>query len=863
MAERKKTITTQLINKVLNVSKNEWGRILEAWMLRIFFQIGFVIGWTMMTAMVVNELGITFLPYLYVVNGAFIVMGTLIFSRLIYVLKNRTLIITASLLSALVLLIAVVLFKHHSIYFLLLALFSISIFATQVNILLLGFIEELFSPIENQRANPLIETSEPIGGIIAGIILSTLAGKIHVTSFTYFWIVFTLAVIPILLFFYHKKHKFIKILSKKDMAEHAQKENKMKKGLQHIKAMPFVKGLVVVVFCQWMFVNIMNYQYTKAVDSNLSHGSGHETTAVHDTKASASHEDTSHDKPVDSAHKESTEKDHAAESDTHASAPLRDYNEPPVAEASHEDALTHGLGTLHIMFSVFMLLTQLFVSSRAVNRMGIVRSLEILPGLSLLNVVAMLFNFTFFTAVLSKAIYEITLVLSNNAYHNSYYAVYESIREQIREFLEGMVRPLGVIAGTLLLIILQFTVGLAYIDTVITVVMGVILIIMIWTLYSMQDRYTQLSKKNLDIIGEHPEKFNAIEILSQQGHKEASMILTKNLIFKKETPRTKVRILKALAILKDEESLPEILTCLEDESLDVRIQACKTLAAFKNLGTKFYTQAFSKFRVMTVLSETFKREHSRELKLAIINVFASIHHSDIVPFLLECLESESDEFKADIIYIIGMFNDINAGSYIEKYLENEDPMIKANTIIALWRFKKYRLKLLIHLTAMLDDENDKARVLAGIFVLGETQSIQEAPRLFQYLESEDQEIKLYAAVALAKLGYQEAIDPLLMFMISEDHAIAQKTKELLMYVDEKFMKFFRSHLEQHIHILISNDFGDKRHISTEEITLHQLDKLKYYYNLLEYDQGILRIEKVLDEKKKGESGLVSLHTTKT
>lgn len=847
MAPQKKTINTQFINKVLNVSKNEWGRIVEAWMLRIFFQIGFVIGWTMMTAMVVNELGITFLPFLYVANGVFIVLGTLIFSRLIYALKNRTLIIVASLLSSIVLLLAVLLFKEHSLAFLLLALMSISVFATQVNILLLGFIEELFSPIENQRANPLIETSEPIGGIIAGIILSTLAGKIHVTSFTYFWIAFTLAVIPILLFFYHKKHKFIKILSKKDMAEHSGQENKIKKGLQHIKAMPFVKGLVVVVFCQWMFVNIMNYQYTKAVDSNLSHKEPqHAVTAMHDTPAShkevkIEENDGSHD---------TEKKTEATEETVHSAAPLRDYNEAPVHEESHEDALTHGLGTLHIMISVLMLLTQLFISSRTVNRLGIVRSLEILPGLSLLNVIAMMFNFTFFTAVLAKAIYEITLVLSNNAYHNSYYAVYESVREQIREFLEGIVRPVGVIVGTLLLIILQFTVSVAYIDTVLTVCMGVILIVMIWSLYSMQDRYTQLSKKNLDIIGEHPEKFNAIEILSQRGHKEASMILTKNLIFKKETPRTKVRILKALAILKDEDSLPEILNCLEDEHLEVRIQACKSLAAFKNLGTKFYTQAFAKFRVMTALSESFKKERSREMKLAIINVFASIHHSDIVPFLLESLEGEADEFRADIIYIIGMFNDINAGPYIEKYLDSQDPMVKANTIIALWRFKKYRLKLLIHLTTMLDDETDKEKVLAGIFVLGETKSIQEAPKLFEYLESSDREIRLYAAVSLAKLGYQEAIEPLLSFMISDDHTLANKAKELLMHVDEKFMKFFKSHLEQHVHVLISNDFGDKRHVSSEEITLEQLDRLRYYYDLLEYDQGLVRVEKVLDEKKK-------------
>lgn len=813
----------QFVNKMLNVSQKEWGRITEAWLLRLFFQTGFVVGWTMMTAMIVNKFGIEYLPVLYVANGVLIVLGTFIFSRVIYTVKHRTLIIISSLLSALVLALAVIFFNYATTAFLLLALVSISIFAAQVNIMLLGFIEELFSPIENQRANPIIETSEPIGGIIAGIILTLFAGKIHVTSFTYVWIFFILAIIPILLFFYHKKHRFITIA---DHEEHTStKENKIKKGLQHMKAMPFLKGLAVVIFCQWMFVNMMNYQYTKAVDSNISHG-----TSTHATVEAPTEHDV-----ADAGH---------------AAAPLHDYKEPPKDAHSHEDALTHGLGMLHIMFSLGMFLTQLFISSRTVTRMGIVRSLEILPGFSLLTTIGMLFHYSIVTAVLAKGIYEVTLVMMNNAYHNSYYAVYENIREQIREFLEGLVRPLGVIMGTSLLLVLQFAVPVAYVDNVILAIMLITLLVMLFVLYQLRGKYTQLSKKNLDIIGEHPEKFNAIEILSQHGHEEASMILTKNLMYKKESPRTMVKILKALAILKDEDSLPEILMCLDYPHLDVRIQACKTLASFKNLGEKFYSQAFAKHRVLTTLSELFKKERSRELKLAIIHVFASIHHSDIVPFLLTSLEEETNEFRADIIYIIGMFQDINAGVYIEKYLDSEDPMVKANTIIALWRFKKYRLKLLIHLTSMLDDEDDKERLLAGIFVLGETKSIQEVPKLLEYLVCEDAMVRLYAAVALAKMGYHESIDPLLHSMLSEDHALAQAAKELLAHVDAQFLKFIRSHLEQHIHVLLHQDFGERKHVTSMEITQNQLERLQHYYELLEYDQGLIKVEKLLEERKK-------------
>lgn len=821
--------TKGFLYRLLNVAPHELGRIIEAWCIRLCFQIGYIIGWTMLTALVVEEFGITMLPWMYMANAILIMAGSLIYSQIIYAFENRTLIMV-SIVTALVLLVAdATVFSNYLPAFLAITLVVLSVFVSQLQIMLLAFIEELFTPNENERANPLIETSEPIGGIIGGIILASLAGHIHVTDFTYFWAFFTLIIIPVLLFFYKKRHKFMTLIHKEALDEKAQGGiNRFKQGITHLRAIPFVRFLAVVIFCQWMFVNILNYQYTKVVDESVTH----------DPQSPIVQEEASpHGEVV--AHAETTHEEKAV----HAAA-------PEAAEAeSHEDMLTHGLGTLHILFSVLMLLMQLLFSSRVVARFGIVNGMKFLPGISLASMITMLFNFQFLTVVAAKGLYEMFLVVHTNAYHNSYYAISERIREQIREFLEGVMRPLGIFVGTALLLIAQMFVPEAYLNTTLTISMIATLILMLSLLTMMRSKYTLLAKKNLDLIGDHPEKHLAIEILSQRGHLEASEILTKNLIYKNEPPRTKIKILRSLALLRDVNSLPEILGCLQDANESVRIQACRTLAAYRHLGHHFFSQAFAKYRVVNTLAELFVHADSKALRSEIVNVFANLHHEDVVPFLVERLESGEDSIKADIISIIGMFHDINAGYFIEKYLTHTDPMVKAQAIIALWQFKKYRLKLMIHLTSLLDDEEDLAKLHAGIYVLGETRSLQEIPRLMQYLQSDHRETRTAAAIALAKLGKIEALEQLLEALLDSEQEEGSAVKHRLRNVELYYIKILNAHLERHIQAKIEEEFGTHKHLVLDELPEEKLRSLKYYYELLENDHDILKIELILRHKE--------------
>ncbi len=826
----------QFLLKLLNISKHEIGRVVEAWLVRLCYQTGYIISFTVLTAIIVNEFGISELPYLYIANAVIMIIGSLFYSYILRRLPHKGIIITSILLAVVTFLASIWMFADNITLFLISALFSLSFFVGQIYILLLAWIEELFSPNENQRANPLIETSEPIGGITGGIILVLFAGKIPIANFMYFTAAFLFCIVPIMVFFFRKRFGRISLVTPDEEKHEEHHTSSLQKGFHHLKAIPFVRGLAIVIMLQWVFINMVNFEYTKAVDANVSNGNSHSvSTEVSD------HGEESSAKTVASTDDHGETK----EEEGHAAAPIDGYDPAPQHSSSHEDALTHGLGTLHIILSIFMLFMQLFFSSRVVTKLGIVRSMQLLPGLSLISAIGMFLNFNFATAVVAKAVNEMFLVVTNNAYHNAYYAITEHVREQIREFLEGIVRPFGVIIGTSLLLIYQMYVPYEMVDNAIILSIAAVVIVMLVVLHTIREKYTQLAKKNLDINGDHPEKFNAIEILSQSGHSEASTILTRNLLSKKETSASKIKILRSLAIIKDIDAMPEILSCLTDQDPQVQIQACKTLSSYRQLGRHFYTQAFARHRVLRTLKELFKEKASPELRIEMMQVFANIQHDDIVDFLLELLETEPEETKDDLIAVIGMFNDINAAHYIEKYLGSSVPQIKAKTIIALWQFKKYRLKLLVHLMSMLDDETDIPMILSGIHVIGETKSLQETPRLLEFLKHENQEVRAHAAIALAKIGVYESMEHVLSMLLHSDKERSIASKQLIQNIDPYYIKTLYAQLEQQIYSSIRDLVGYTKKISLKELTKEKLEILKHYFILLEQEHNLIKIENML------------------
>ncbi|MFA5352541.1 MAG: MFS transporter [Candidatus Gracilibacteria bacterium] len=758
MQNQKTSSLGQYLSRIFNVAPHEIPRILLAWSVKFLFMIGFTIGWTMLTAMLVGRLGIGYLPLLYIANAGLVIFSTIFFSELIHRVGKRILTYLTIACGVILLVSAVIAFHAtgDARVFLLLALVAESVFFAQLNILLSLFIEDLFSPLESARAFPLVETSEYIGGIVGGLLILGGLSFFHMEAFelSFIWLAAIALIFPLLLLAKRISHKLPTLESHTISIKGLRSFQKFREGGKQVKKIPFLASLAAVVMLQWMFLTMLNFQYTEALDTRVTQSE----------EASAA---------------------------THAAAP---------AANNHEELLTHGLSLLHIAFYTLALFTQLFLTSRVIGKLGIVKTLRLHPMIASAATVVMTLKFSFGSAVATKGLFEATTGIYNSAYHSSFYALKESVREHAKEFLEGLIRPLGVALGTGALLALQRVFAGYTLSFSINLTLLAAAVAMSYLLTRGKQQFTAVSQENLSLAGNHPAKFNSVEILSRPGHEKAAEILVAKLFEENESELLRVKILTTLGKMSNPATIPAILECFRSESENVKLAAVEALGDFRKLEATGITQIFTHHQVIDALKDLFQKENSPELRNAITRVFAKIGKNEIADFLLETLAAGGNGIRADILKVCAMFEDPGCAHYIEPYLTSDNPAVKANAIVALWKFPHYRLKLtplLAELLAALDKPTQKA----AIYTLGEIQVKAEEQRLLNYLaQPEDAELRLLAALALAKMQHSATPRILANYILQGDETLSSEVKKQLVNLPREIQK----EVERIIHYRLSH-----------------------------------------------------------
>lgn len=791
-----------LFARLFNVAPHELPRISLAWLLRFCFQVGFTIGWTMLTAILVSRLGIAYLPLLFVANAGLIILGTIFFSGIVRRYgKNKLIYGTVGSGVALLAIASFALSATENLtLFFGLALLAESIFFAQLNILLGLFIEKLFSPLESARAFPLIETSEYIGGITGGLLILGGLRFLHLEAaeLIFLWIAALGSIVPILFLFNRFRQKLPALELGTAKHEKVSPLEKIQEGGRHFKKIPFLFSLAFVVALQWSSVTILNFQYTKALDASVG---------------SATSEQTLHSAAT-------------------------------TAEVHHEELLTHGLSKLHILFSLLALLTQLFLTSRVIGKLGVVRALRLHPLVTIFTTLGLTFKFGLSAAVVAKAGFESTSGIYNSAYHSSFYSLRESIREHAKELLEGLVRPLGVCLGTSFLLALQFVFsGSALTLAINLALLGTALAMSYW-LWRTQKHFTKISERNLELPGNHPAKFDSLEILAQPGHKHSATILVKKLCDQREPELLRSKILETLGRLQDPATIPAILDCFVDQSNAIKLAAVNALSEFKNLSKHLFTQAFTHHRITEALKELFVRENSSEIRSAIVRVFAHLQEPAIVPFLLKELRQAEPAIQADCLQACSEFHDPTSAHYLEPYLNSENPLLQAKAISALWQFPEYRLRLTLLLSQLLDAPEKSTQKIA-IQTIGEIGALHERERLLRQLETEDDELRLFSALALAKLQHPSVPSVLADCLLQANTSLAELGKKELKKVPLKprrqVEKIIHQRLSQKLHtLLVSAGIIEAGKFSKE--LLHKLRRL---YELADDFPEVAKIDAVL------------------
>jgi HEAT repeat protein/MFS family permease len=769
-----------LLNKIFNVRGNEWPKIGIAWLVTLLYRIGFVIGWTVLVALFVTNYGIASLPYLFVINAAFSIIGSLIYSTFLDKI-SKELLMTITIFLTCVVLFAGYLFSDNLIFFFAMIIVAESLFLGQLRIILHGYTEELFSPIQSERTFPLIESSETVGGIIAGLIVTVVAGVLNPVNFILIWIGALMLMVPFI--FIHKAiNKKVRVIKKE------KKENgsigiftKLKRELKKDTHISYIKGIFLIVFFQWLLFNLIEFQYTKAVYQNVSDvilqgGSGFEHAFIHD------------------------------------------------------------LGQLFILFSGSALVIQLFVGSRLISSLGVVGTMLLHPIVTLFSILGLTYSFSFNSAVFTKNNFTITTVLHTNAYHSSYYAVKDKLREHVREFLDGIVRPIGAIVGTVVIIVLQrLLVGEGLIFYV-NISMIAVCLILLYVTYTQQSKYTQVALDDLQKSKDRHVRFNAIDILAQKGHKYPISVLTYILHNKSEPISIRVRILRALAIIKDITVIEDIVKCVGSRSMPIRRAAVDALLSYKELFKDPGSHLMVEHNLIDSLKRYYENEKFEDLRRDILRLLSTISTVATFDYLIHALKTSKGDFKANVINALGNYSDQNVADVVKKYLNSKNNKQKLSAIIALGRFKETRADSIKIISTLIRSEKKKVRI-DGLIAVGELELKQEKDLCVQNLTSTDEKVRIYSAVALMKMGYEESIPVLIKYLFKGKKELAKLTKSLLLSVDGPVYPVIKNIIEHMVVQEVEKIIPEDVNMSYKNLRKKDLKKLKWLYSLVEeYDE---------------------------
>jgi len=788
-----------ILNRIFNVSGSEWPKILYSLAIRLFYRIGFVIGWTLIVVVFISKYGVLSLPYLFVISALFTILASIIYSYLLSFVSKAKLMVFTIFAAGLLLFFSTYVFFINEKYFFFLLIFSSSFFLVQFKILLNSFTEELFTPLESERTFPLIESADTIGGIIAGLVIVILAEKIELYKFIYLWTASLFLVIPFLLMSISKFRR-IKLLKKKRKTFDELKNkklsflSKLKREFKFSKRKSFFKTMFFIVFFQWLLFNLLEFQYTAAVYENVSSvvleaGSGFEHSFIHD------------------------------------------------------------LGALFMFFNIFALVVQLFVAGRVINKLGVSGSIFLHPLVSFFGFITFLFSFNFTTAVLVKNNFTISSIIHTNAYHSTYYAIHEKAREYTRELLEGFVRPLGAVVGTMVILLLQLIFSPKLLVLSISLVMIFVAFLMMRASRCQQRCYTKAAIDDLVNSTDKKVRLNAIDILGQKGHDKKIIIpvLKSVLANEKEAVSIKVRILRTFGEITSVDTIDSIKECLSNSRSTIREAALSSLLNFKEIKNDSDKNLFLQYGLSQTLKDLYRKEKKFVIKFKILNLLTKLSKVGTIEFLFEILDSSYYKAKADAIYVLGTYKDEKIAEELKKFLNYDIPRIQMNAAISLARLDKYRKAMIKFINQFLKDD-DVDRKKYAFYAVGELKLKKKKNICIEYLKSANSDLRIYSAIALAKMGFDESIHVIVDLLMCGDSKIAKKVRRLMNDVDPSIQKTVNKIIKHLVNNKIDSIVNDEDVESFSDLADNNLKNLRWWYHLAEEFEAVEIIDNMLELK---------------
>ncbi|MBU1151368.1 HEAT repeat domain-containing protein [Patescibacteria group bacterium] len=759
--------------------------------MRFFYRIGFVLGWTLLVAYFTSSYGIFSLPILFIFNALFSIVGSFLYFKLLDKVKKPFLMMLTLALAALVLFVSSFLALNENVVFFAFLLLAEAIFLVQFKILLDGYIEEMFTPLSSERTFPVIESAETIGGILGGVLIVFLANYFALYQFIYLWIFFVVLTIPIIFLFEALNPVVVKAKAC-DVECKASLFSRLKGEFVNAKNVSFVRNLFFIVLIQWVLYSLLEFQYTRVVYQNTS-------SVLMDTGSGFEH------------------------------------------------AFVHDLGLLFAIFSSSALIIQLFVGSRLIKSLGIIATMLLHPIVTFLSVLGLTFSYTFPVAVLAKNNFTMTTALYTNAYHSAYYAVKTKFREHTRQFLEGMIRPLGALLGTFLLLLLQLAFSNhGYLFFAINVLMLLFSAGLYFIVRRQQVNYTQLALNDLKFSKDRKLKANALDILAQKGHKNTLETLHATVLNKKMNLSLRVKTLRALSELAQPASIAVILKVFLEKNIVLREACIDTLFHFDCISRKNQNYPSYKFNVFQTLKSAFNSEKDEYLRNRMIDLISYMSEEFSIEFLLTLLKSTNLKIRSAAVLALGGFGDQVVVAKLSSLLRSKSDRIRVYSAIALHKFPEYK-ELCEHILSEHVLSTDLEKNCLAAFAFGELKLKKGVKFCMDCMRSSDLDLKIHGALALSKMGIHDSVPVLVDLLFSDDIAVSKRSKRFLKSCDLEIIRDVERIIRNVATNVISQYAGKSGKIDLESLDDAKIKKLKWMYALLDEYEEVEYIDKKLNK----------------
>ena len=613
------------------LTKSESTRIRLAWGLRFFYQVGLVTAWTILTALFVQHFGIDKILWLFAIEAFLYLISSLLASQLArrVSIDTYTYILLIGCISFVLGALGWVYLYEINEGFFAFAFIAKSVFYNQLNIALYRRNEEFFSPTEAVKFMPIVESAVTIGAIAgAGMLVGSLY-FMESLEVLIWWIMACVFMAWMVFYIPKSLHHVPKL--KESLVEANEPFHLVIKDALRVS---FVRHMIIFLFLQTIVFTYFDVVLTKDLQKEIAHHS--EEMAYHKGESGnlMPHLQTSLIKSVE------TGVTHVKEKTVEA-----------VNYVSHDfimhETLAHDLGKFHLMFGIIALFVQFFLTSGILNRFGVVGSMAVNSTLVLLSGIGMALGYMHIKW--ASAVRHGTHSIGETAYHVSYYSLFSQKREAIRLFLEGVIRPLGVLMIVFLLSVFS--------PKELVVLMPLIGILLLLMCLHMKRAYTHLSSRNMQDHQVLSSKLHAIEVMGQRGHKGAVEALANQLRGTEQHPLVRQKVIKTLTGVQSPLIIPTYVEILADknEPEEVKVKILDSMFQMKNLKGYLEEHAFSRHHLLNVLRDLFQETQNNHLKkLLVMNIFSHLPSDQVVPFFLETMK-DADE-KLQSIYLLSLIH---------------------------------------------------------------------------------------------------------------------------------------------------------------------------------------------------------------